>query len=114
MGATRSFIIKEAVVVWQSISGSMGACCESVNLQCLPRDMVEMCCAIWCYLCYLKNVTNTLGETPLLVLKVTLLRGCFSRFLNCINGTQTRKASQSAKCHAYDLDMTSPKSVNSY
>ena len=26
--------------------------------------------------------------------KVTLLHGCFSRFLNCTNGTKSRKASQ--------------------
>ena len=28
------------------------------------------------------------------LLKVTLLHGCFSRFLNCANGTKLRKASQ--------------------
>ena len=27
-------------------------------------------------------------------LKVTLLHGCFSRFLNCTNGTKSRNASQ--------------------
>ena len=26
-------------------------------------------------------------------LKITLLHGCFSRFLNCTNGTKSRKAS---------------------
>ena len=26
------------------------------------------------------------------LLKVTLLHGCFSRFLNCMNGTKSRKA----------------------
>ena len=29
-----------------------------------------------------------------ILLKVTLLDGCFSRFLNCRNGTKTRKALQ--------------------
>ena len=30
----------------------------------------------------------------LLLVKVTLVHGCFSRFLNCTNGTKSRKASQ--------------------
>ena len=46
----------------------------------------------------LKNVKNTYGGVLLLVkepatlLKVTLLHGCFSRFLICTNGTKSRKA----------------------
>ena len=35
---------------------------------------------------------NTHGGV-LLLLKVTLIHGCFSRFLNCINGTKSRNAS---------------------
>ena len=31
---------------------------------------------------------------PATLLKVTLLHGCFSRFLNCTNGTKSRKAPQ--------------------
>ena len=31
---------------------------------------------------------------PATLLKVTLLYGCFSRFLNCANGTKSRNASQ--------------------
>ena len=31
---------------------------------------------------------------PVILLKVTLLHGSFSRFLNCANGTKLRKASQ--------------------
>ena len=58
--------------------------------------------AIWCHLYNLKNVKNTDGGVLLLVklhakpaalLKVTLLHGCFSGFLNCANGTKPRKAS---------------------
>ena len=30
---------------------------------------------------------------PATLLKVTLLHGCFSRFLNCANGTKSRKTS---------------------
>ena len=57
-----------------------------------------MLCAIWYHLYNLKNVKNTHGGVLLLVkpatlLKVTLLRGCFSRFLNCANGTKSNKAS---------------------
>ena len=37
-----------------------------------------MCCAIWYHLYNL--------------LKLTLLRGCFSRFLNCANDTKSRNA----------------------
>ena len=59
--------------------------------------------AIWYHLYNLKNVKNTPEEVSLLVklqakpttlLKVTLLHGCFSRFLNCTNGTTSRKTSQ--------------------
>ena len=37
-----------------------------------------------------KNVKSTHGGV---LLKVTLLHGCFSRFLNCANGTKSPKAS---------------------
>ena len=37
---------------------------------------------------------NTHGGVLLLVLKVTLLLGCFSRFLDSANGTRLRNASQ--------------------
>ena len=60
-------------------------------------------CSIWYYLYNLKNVKNTHGGRLILVklqyksatlLKLTLLHGCFSRFLNCTNGTKSRNASQ--------------------
>ena len=34
------------------------------------------------------------GFEPVALLKVTLLHGCFSRFLKCINDTKSRNASQ--------------------
>ena len=43
---------------------------------------------IWYHLYNLKNVKNTNGGVLL-----TLLNGCFSRFLNCANGTKSRNAS---------------------
>ena len=64
-----------------------------------------MVCAIWYYLYNCKNVKNPHGGVILLVKlqvsasacnfklqtvtlqKVTLHHGCFSRFLNCTNGT---------------------------
>ena len=46
-------------------------------------------CAIWYHLYNLKNVKNTNGGVLLLV---TLLHGCFSRILYCINGTKSHKA----------------------
>ena len=63
-------------------------------------DLV-MFCTIWYHLYNFKNVKNTHGGVLLLVklqttptlLKVTLLHGCFSRFLNCTNGTKSRKTS---------------------
>ena len=42
-------------------------------------------CAIWCHLYNLKTMKNTH--------KLTLLHGCFSRFLNCTNGTKSHNAS---------------------
>ena len=46
----------------------------------------------------LKNVKNTHAGVILLVklqalLKASLLHGCFSRFLNCTDGTKSRKVS---------------------
>ena len=56
-----------------------------------------------CVICYhfynLKNVKNTHGGLLLLatLLKLTLLYGCFSRFLNCTNSTKWRETSQMIK-----------------
>ena len=47
-----------------------------------------MRCAIWYHLYNLKNMKNTHGGVLILVLKLTHLHGCFSRFLNCANGTK--------------------------
>ena len=46
-------------------------------------------CAIWYHLYNLKNVKNTHGG-------VTLLRSCFSRFLNYTNGTKLSNASHTS------------------
>ena len=60
-----------------------------------------MLCAIWYHLYNLKNAKNNQRGVIFLVklqgpatkLKVTLLHGCFSRFLNCTNGTKSRNPS---------------------
>ena len=58
-----------------------------------------MLCVIWYHLHHLKNAENIheglllLLTLTLTLLKVTLHHGCFSRFLNCANGTKSRKAS---------------------
>ena len=40
-----------------------------------------------------ENIHGGVLFQPAILLKVTLLLGCFSRFLNCINGNKSRKAS---------------------
>ena len=54
-------------------------------------------CAIWYHSYYLKNVKNTHGGVLLLMLKVTLFHGCFSRFFNCSSGTKSPSASHMQK-----------------
>ena len=61
---------------------------------------IVMLCAIWYHLYNLEKAKSTHGGVLLLVklqsatlIKVTLLHGCFSRFLNCANGTKSRNAS---------------------
>ena len=61
-----------------------------------------MRCAIWYHLYNLKNAKNTHGGAVLLP-KVTLLHGCFSRFLNCTNGTKSRKTSNRVDTSKHDL-----------
>ena len=60
--------------------------------------IIVVLCAIWYHLYNLKNMKNTHGGLLLLVfvlllrpatlLKVMLLNGYYSRFLNCSNGTK--------------------------
>ena len=74
----------------------------------MPRHLLYLLyvvrCAIWYCLYNLKNVKNTHGGVLILVklklvkCKLTLLHGCFSRFLKCTNGT---KWYQIAQCTTY-------------
>ena len=58
-------------------------------------------CAIWYHSYNSKNVKNTQGGVLLLIklLKVTLLCGCFSRFLNCTHCTKSRNAPHTRKTY---------------
>ena len=57
---------------------------------------------IWYHLYNLKSVKNTHRRVFILkaatLIKVTLLHGYFSRFLNCTNSTKSRKTSQKYSC----------------
>ena len=57
-----------------------------------------------------KNMKNTYGGVLLLVtlLNVTLLYGCFSRFLNCTNATKSRKVSPIMHFSFLTLQSTMP------
>ena len=59
-------------------------------------DSGVMFCSIWYYLYNFKNMKNTHGGV-LTLLKVALLHGCFSCFLNCANDTKLRNASHIIK-----------------
>ena len=71
----------------------------------------ETLCVIWYHFYNLKNVKYVHEGVLLLVilqtatlLKVTLLHGWFSRFLNCTNGTKSCKASSTLKIYHSKLD----------
>ena len=53
----------------------------------------EVLCAIWYHLYNLKKREKNIHGGVLLFVKATLLHGCISPFLNCTNGTKSRKAS---------------------
>ena len=56
--------------------------------------LFAMLCAIWYHSYDSKNVWRSVNlQVSTSPLKVTLLHGCFSHFLNCANGTKLRKAS---------------------
>ena len=43
---------------------------------------------------YLKRIVTWRRVQPATSLKVTVLHGCFSHFINCVNGTKSRNAPQ--------------------
>ena len=54
-----------------------------------------------------KKVKNTHGGVILTLLKVTLLHGCFSRFINSTNDTKSRYAS-----HIFIEIFRNPDAIN--
>ena len=54
---------------------------------------------------------NALRLQPATLLKVTLLHGCFSRFLNCTNGTKSRNASHMRNLYTYIIYPNLPRNV---
>ena len=64
------------------------------------RGFFVILCAIWSQLYNLKNVKNIYGECylPATWLKVTLLHGWFSLFLNCTNRAKHHKEPSSTHC----------------
>ena len=66
------------------------------------HEVYETRYAIWYHSCNLKNAKHLWRSATFIKvadrnLKITLLRGFFSRSLNCTNGTKSRKASH-IKC----------------
>ena len=62
-----------------------------------PFDKIKLklqCFARFGTICTnMKNIHGGLLLSPAILLKVTLLHGCFSRFSICLNGTKSRNAS---------------------
>ena len=81
----------------------------------LAKCLICGALAIWYHLYNLENLKNTHGGVLVLVklqaepatlLKLTLFRGCFSRFLNCTNGNKSCNASHICPCSS-NLQKTS-------
>ena len=47
---------------------------------------------------------------PATLLKLTLFHGCFSRFLNCANGTKSRNAPNITSYHCFQSHLLDPNS----
>ena len=63
---------------------------------CSYPNIKNMCDAVG-DLVQFKKRCNTFKLQPATLLKVALLHGCFSRFLNCSNCTKSRKVSCTGK-----------------
>ena len=81
-----------------------------VTVMTTVRPLYVKFCAIWYHLHNLKNFKNTHGGLLLSVnlkpatsLKVAFLHVCFSRFLNCTNGTKLCKASHLYSCISLNI-----------
>ena len=84
--------------LWLLWSKWFSSCGETLKRWCSTKLLILLTkyvvrCAIWYHLYNLKNVKSTHGGVLLLILKVTLLHGCFSCSLNRTNATKSCKAS---------------------
>ena len=70
-------------------------------------------CSIWYHVDNFINVKDTHGGVlkPATLLKVTLLRGCFSHFLNCTNATKSCNASHMKTILSWIFVVTSYKMI---
>ena len=55
----------------------------------------------WRSVTFSKSAGFSCRLKPAFLVKVTLLHGCFSRFVNCPNGTKSRKASYMFRTQNY-------------
>ena len=96
---TKNMYVKVSRDLWNTCFCNLGS-----FLKLLKSFFIleRLCCKskrlLWCgqQNSHLKNVKNTHGGVlilkPATLLKLTLLYGRFSRFLNCTNGTKSRNA----------------------
>ena len=68
----------------------------------------------WRSVTFSKSAGFSCRLKPAFLVKVTLLHGCFSRFVNCPNGTKSRKASYMFRTQNYGYqNMFGKSSLNS-
>ena len=103
---TQSVIVRPVspeIELFRKLSHSAMDCCLLQNnvKNFLIIFYYVMFCATWYHLHNFKNVKNADGRElkPKTWLEVTLLLGCFSRFLNCKNGTMDYSFSKITECH---------------
>ena len=91
------------LLIYKRSSQKIGTCFTMTQNGKKTNAVYETPCAIWCHLYNLKTMTNIHERVllfvkfrlkPATLLKVTILHGYFSRFLNCTNDTKSCKASQ--------------------
>ena len=80
------FTTRVSLEVLEKIREKLSTFCSGYGL------IYVMFCSFWYHLYNLKNIKNL--DEGVLPLVVTLLHGCFSGFLNCINDTKSHNASQ--------------------
>ena len=80
------FTTRVSLEVLEKIREKLSTFCSGYGL------IYVLFCSFWYHLYNLKNIKNL--DEGVLPLVVTLLHGCFSSFLNCINDTKSHNASQ--------------------